>query len=305
MPGAKGVRYTFRSQLVANLFASLVVARGLMDLYALARARRVALAAVAAVTLLVLVEQINIEWPPTISRRETAAWIDAVPPPPPGCRVFYLVPNVAPADRPGWVHQAQAMLFAAVRGMPTVNGLSSWLPDGWDLEETDKPSYPAAVRAWAARKGIAGELCGLDPARATWTVDHRRLPHEAKRNGAVRNPDFAALHPGYTRSIIPEQLLQRRPECRRDVVARERIGDVGGEEADLRAAVEAAAFELQAVERLLLGEPDHRVGELDLAAGAALLGRQDVEDLRLQDVAAGDDEVGRRFGGAAASPPCR
>ena len=81
----------------------------------------------------------------------------------------------------------------------------------------------------------------------------------------------------------------------RDVGARQRVGDVGGEEADLGAAVEALAFEFQAVERLLLGKLDHRVGELDFAAGAALLRRQDVEDLRLQDVAAGDDEVRRRL----------
>ena len=35
-------------------------------------------------------------------------------------------------------------------------------------------------------------------------------------------------------------------------------------------------------------KPDHRVGELDLAAGAALLRFQDLEDFRLQDVTAGD-----------------
>ena len=39
---------------------------------------------------------------------------------------------------------------------------------------------------------------------------------------------------------------------------------------------------------------EHRVGELDLAAGAALLGGEDVEDFRLQDVASGDVQVGRR-----------
>jgi hypothetical protein len=169
VPGAKGIRYTFRSQLVANLFASLVVARGLMGLYALAQARRAALAGVVALTLLVLVEQVNLQWPPTISRRETSAWIEAPPAPPPGCRVFYLVPHVEPRDRPGWVHQSQAMLFAAARGMATINGYSSWFPDGWDLEETDKPEYAAAVRAWAAKKGLANELCGLDPTHATWT----------------------------------------------------------------------------------------------------------------------------------------
>src|SRR5262245_60477917 len=68
-------------------------------------------------------------------------------------------------------------------------------------------------------------------------------------------------------------------------------GDVGAEEAGLRAAVVALAFELDAVEFLRLRKPDHGVGELDLAAGAALLCLQDLEDLRLQDVAAGDREI--------------
>ena len=77
----------------------------------------------------------------------------------------------------------------------------------------------------------------------------------------------------------------------RDVVARQRIGDVGGEEADLRAAIEDAAVEAVAEERLGVGKGAHRVGDLDLAAGAGGLDRQQCKDLRLQDVAAGDHEV--------------
>src|SRR5579883_1973337 len=76
-----------------------------------------------------------------------------------------------------------------------------------------------------------------------------------------------------------------------DVVARQRVGHVGGEKTDLRAAVEAAARELEAVKRLGARQCDHRVGELNLAAGTAVLRRQQVENLRLQNVAAGEDEV--------------
>ena len=61
------------------------------------------------------------------------------------------------------------MLFSQVRDMPTINGYSSWLPDGWDLEEPAAPGYAAAVRDWAARKGIVG-LCGLDPRNRQWTI---------------------------------------------------------------------------------------------------------------------------------------
>ena len=77
-----------------------------------------------------------------------------------------------------------------------------------------------------------------------------------------------------TAIAVGKQLVELGAKAGRDVRARQRVGHIGGEKADLRAAVEAAAVELQAVERLRARELDHRVGELDFAAGAALLFRQ-------------------------------
>lgn len=162
VPGAGAVRYTFRSQLVANLLVSLIAARVLADI----GRRRAHAAALAGVLL--LAEQINLIWPATMPRRATLAWIEAVPAPPRGCRAFYLVPNPSPAGKPDWEHQADAMLFSEVRGIPTVNGYSSWFPDGWALEDPASANYPAAVRAWAAQNGLARTLCGLDPRAGTW-----------------------------------------------------------------------------------------------------------------------------------------
>ena len=55
------------------------------------------------------------------------------------------------------------------------------------------------------------------------------------------------------------------------------------------------AVEAHGVERLAgLQHGKHGIGELDLAAGAALPALQDAEHLRLQDVAAGDVQVRRR-----------
>jgi len=170
VPGAGAVRYSFRSQIVANLFAAIVVARALQALAA-APFRHRRGAALAGACLLV-VEQINVDLPPTISRRERTVWLAAIPPAPSGCAVFYLVPGAAPVEKPGYAHQADAMLLSQVRGMPTVNGYSSWFPDGWDLEEPASPWYPAALRAWARDWKLDG-LCGLDPGRGVWT---RGLP---------------------------------------------------------------------------------------------------------------------------------
>jgi hypothetical protein len=162
VPGAKAIRYTFRSQLVANLFVALVVARVLA---AIVRARvwTWLLCAV------LIVEQINLAWPAVMSRRAALAWIDAVPPPPEGCRIFYVTPNPRPSDRTGPQHQDDAMLLAEIRGIPTVNGYSSWFPGGWALDEPASPDYAGAVRGWADRNGIADGLCGLEPRAGTWT----------------------------------------------------------------------------------------------------------------------------------------
>ena len=162
VPGGSAIRYTFRSQLVANLFVCLVVARLLAGM-----------AARPGMTVLLcgflVVEQINLVWPPTVSRRAALAWIEAVPPPPAGCGVFYLAPGGEPGGPIAPERQAAAMLFAEIRNIPTVNGYSSWFPDGWALDEPASPAYPAAVRDWAQRRGIAQDLCALELPAGRWT----------------------------------------------------------------------------------------------------------------------------------------
>src|SRR5262245_4552602 len=94
---------------------------------------------------------------------------------------------------------------------------------------------------------------------------------------------------------VPQQPLRFLAKLGPQVGARERIGHVGGEKADLGPAAEALPLELEAIERLPLGELDHRIGELDLTAGAAILRRANAEALRLRGIAAGDDEIGGRL----------
>src|SRR5258707_10219490 len=90
---------------------------------------------------------------------------------------------------------------------------------------------------------------------------------------------------------LSQQRLDLGTQRRGDVVALQRVGDIGGEKTDLAAAIEAAAFEFEPVERLLAGEPDHRIGDLDFTPGAAGHVGQKLEDLRLGNVAARDDET--------------
>jgi hypothetical protein len=162
VPGGSAIRYTFRSQLVANLFVALVVARVLAGMMSRPR-----------LTMLLcgflVIEQINLVWPPTVSRRAALAWIEAVPPPPAGCQAFYLAPGGVPGGPIAAERQAAAMLFAEIRNIPTVNGYSSWFPDGWALDDPESPTYPAAVRDWAQRRGVAQGLCALELPAGRWT----------------------------------------------------------------------------------------------------------------------------------------
>ncbi len=162
VPGGKAIRYTFRSQLVANLFVGLVVTRVLAGM----GSRR-------SLSLLLcgflVLEQINLVWPPLVSRRAALAWIESVPPPPAGCKVFYLAPVASAGGPNAPQRQAAAMLFAEIRNIPTVNGYSTWFPDGWALDEPASPGYPAAVRDWARSNGVEQDLCALEVPSGRWT----------------------------------------------------------------------------------------------------------------------------------------
>src|SRR5689334_13066033 len=88
-------------------------------------------------------------------------------------------------------------------------------------------------------------------------------------------------------------LLQRLTEGRTEVLAGKPVGDIGGKETHAIAAIIGLALEFEAEEAVLSHQLDHRVGQLDLAAGAGVLRGDAVEDLRLQDIAAGNDQIGR------------
>src|SRR5687768_17766238 len=90
-----------------------------------------------------------------------------------------------------------------------------------------------------------------------------------------------------------DDALELALEGERKIVAIEAIGDIGGEEADLVAAIIGPAGEFEAGEFLPRQQADHRIGDLDLAARTRLLFLDLGEDLGLQDIAARDDEIGR------------
>src|SRR5687768_8591120 len=106
---------------------------------------------------------------------------------------------------------------------------------------------------------MAGSVCGAIDSRRARAV----LALQALRDGEHGVPHLAA-----------------------DLRMVEREGDVGLDEAGLVAAIESAPFETIAVEAAAPAHQRHRVGQLDLAAGAGALLVEMREHVRLQDVAA-------------------
>jgi hypothetical protein len=169
-PGASGVRTTFRSQIVLNLAAALLVAIALDRIRSWPRRplTKRSFAAILIATLLVL-EQTNRHEPKIFSRSSQWAWLARVPPPPSHCRAFFVVPGPAPPGTAWFVHQVDAMLVATLFGVPTVNGSTSVFPNDWRLFDPSGPDYAGAVRDWLSLKGLSRGMCGLDPRSGRWT----------------------------------------------------------------------------------------------------------------------------------------
>ena len=169
VPGATGVRTTFRMQIVHNLAASLLVVLALERILAQRVLSQVsALALAGGLAAFLLVEQIDPETPGSSSRARQWAWLQTIPAPPANCRVFYIVANPMPASAPWYVHQSDAIMAATLFGIPTVNGNSSIWPRGWELQDPARPDYLEALRRWVEAKHPGAGLCGLEPRTGRW-----------------------------------------------------------------------------------------------------------------------------------------
>ena len=133
-----------------------------------------------------LVEEVQLNAPLAFDR-SAARMILATGAPPRDCAAFVVV-SARPADYPvlpearainrAWGgngddrdavkyrHNVDAMLLASYYGRPTINGVSSFNPPGWNLSDPDATDYLARVRAYAARHRVQ-RLCGLDVRRAS------------------------------------------------------------------------------------------------------------------------------------------
>jgi hypothetical protein len=168
LPGAQAIRVPARLLLFV---APIVV---LFAAYALQSGGRAGAGALMGLVLgLIGLEQLRVNLPYTLNRAEEYAFLRDMPRPPSECRSFYVsVPRLNLAHSPAidrlYSHSVDAMLLAEWFRLPTVNGMATFTPEGWNLAGPREPDYRARVLAYAAEKRIAEGLCSLDLVERRW-----------------------------------------------------------------------------------------------------------------------------------------
>jgi hypothetical protein len=83
----------------------------------------------------------------------------------PGCRSFFIKgasdAYMARSDHMWTLYSIDSTFIALDRAMPTLNGYSALVPNGWFLFNPQEPDYDENVRRWIGRKRLAG-VCELD-----------------------------------------------------------------------------------------------------------------------------------------------
>lgn len=175
LPGAGALRALGRAQLVLTLPILIVALDGLVRLArasrrAAARGRLPGTALVAALTLALLAEQVNLHPRARLDVVEARRALAHIPSPPAACQVFHVAPPF-PAGRPDYALQIDAMLLAQRFGIPTVNGYSGHFPRDWfGLYRLREPGYTQRVADWMAARDPTATRCALGLAERRWRV---------------------------------------------------------------------------------------------------------------------------------------
>ncbi len=195
VPGAAAIRVPQRINLVLNIGVVIVCMFGL-EMLRKRLSSRGALAYLVPALLAggLVVEQINFMPTHLISRQAEAQEFSRISPPPKECTEFY-VSNWSDHPLGMLARQTDAMMVADEYSIPTLNGYSSWFPQGWGLFGASEGHVGEEAVGWAKRHGLTAGLCALDVNWGTWTpVDIDRYVATAPAShpgaGEIANPGF-------------------------------------------------------------------------------------------------------------------
>ena len=172
VPGAKAVRVIVRFELLLLTFGAVALAIAL-DILARYRAPWSSLAAVV-LGAAVLAEQYS-GFPAARFRAADVKALADIPQPPRACRTFYTVNPYRADDESAvnmkyYIHSTEAMLIAERMRLPTLLGMHTFIPPGWDLTDPLAPDYEWRVYRYAEKHHLTDGLCAFDLDDLTWRV---------------------------------------------------------------------------------------------------------------------------------------
>jgi hypothetical protein len=182
IPGATAIRRTNRIGVVAGLLASLALVCAASELYRRGGRRpyrSIRRATIVVLLLLAVAEQVNTTPMAGLDRPAELAFLHSAEAPPRACRSFYVLdkahaslpPDGAAGHAVAVTEQLDAMLISQKYLIPTINGYTSYPPDGWGLMNPYSPGYLRAVRSWAKGHNVQEGLCELDLGTMHWQTD--------------------------------------------------------------------------------------------------------------------------------------
>ena len=177
IPGAAGVRVISRIQLVLLIPTVLIACEFLARGWRIPQMRPV----LVLLSCLLLAEQVNDSQLFLIDRAAQDAYFASIPRPPAECGFFF-----AENSRPGpdaltsYRHNVDSMYLAELTGLPTINGIATFVPPRWNLVHPDQPTYLPAVAKWIPDHPSSKTACGMDFQKRVWTnVPPRPIPPAA------------------------------------------------------------------------------------------------------------------------------
>jgi hypothetical protein len=171
LPGGFAIRAIDRIGIVSALLASLALVAAASELdrrSAGHRMRPILRTAVVVLLCVAVVEQLNTAPNAHIQRPSELAILRSVHAPPAGCRTFFVVDsaNVKP---PWYELQTEAMVISERLSVPTINGYTGYLPNGWSLLDPSSPGYLSAVESWIGTNRLEAGMCRLDLSGMRWS----------------------------------------------------------------------------------------------------------------------------------------
>jgi len=107
----------------------------------------------------------------------------------------------------------------------------------------------------------------------------------------ARLQPLVALLSIYLTAVVLHNILQQQAEGAAEILVLQSESEICGQEAQLVAAVIGLALIQEAMEWLVLEQPDHCIGDLDFAGDARRGRANQPKDFGLQDIAARNDVV--------------